>query len=264
MTKRKLYFPGIGGNRYEVSLDELRDQAYKGKIKREDPLILVETKNGKTSERVIPCRKIKGIKAVFAEGEAERRQEEVLRELEKTAERVEKQRIHDEKSAKKQRREEEKSAKKRRRREEKQRLREETKRTLRDQEEIRLESTAQYPLIRSRMIVRFVTIWPTVICTIVAFFAFILYNVSASLRSEGFDLPIFLQSAGALLLFLGALSVLSFIGYWLLTAAICLVQYQMETLQEVLEEQSERNIAALAQLTEAVRALESPKRSDTE
>ena len=72
MSEIKLYFPGIGGNRYEVSMDELKDLAYKGKIKREDKLIVRETKDGNTTEVVILCNKIKGLEERFACGERDR------------------------------------------------------------------------------------------------------------------------------------------------------------------------------------------------
>ena len=72
MSEIKLYFPGIGGNRYEVSMDELKDLAYKGKIKREDKLIVRETKDGNTTEVETVCCKIKGVDERFTSGERDR------------------------------------------------------------------------------------------------------------------------------------------------------------------------------------------------
>lgn len=73
MSERKVFFPGLGGNRYEVSLEELREMAYKGKIKREDELVLWEKKgDGKATEIRTTCGKVKGLEEIFAQGEADR------------------------------------------------------------------------------------------------------------------------------------------------------------------------------------------------
>ena len=85
MSEIKLYFPGLGGNRYEVSMEELKDLAYKGKIKREDKLIVRETKDGNTTEVVILCNKIKGLEERFACGERDRQIEYERKEAAKEA-----------------------------------------------------------------------------------------------------------------------------------------------------------------------------------
>lgn len=87
MSERKVFFPGLGGNRYEVSLEELRTMAYKGKVKREDELILWEKKDdGSASEIRTTCGKIKGLEELFAQGEADRLAAKAEREQRKVEE----------------------------------------------------------------------------------------------------------------------------------------------------------------------------------
>ena len=75
MSERKLYFPGLGGNRYEISLEELQKQAYKGKIKRDDKIIVVKIKRGQTTEIETTCGKIRVVAESFNQGEADRKAE---------------------------------------------------------------------------------------------------------------------------------------------------------------------------------------------
>lgn len=75
MSERKLFFPGLGGNRYEISLEELQKQAYKGKIKRDDKIIVAKIKDGITTEIETTCGKIKVAAESFDQGEADRKAE---------------------------------------------------------------------------------------------------------------------------------------------------------------------------------------------
>ena len=43
MLERKLYMAGLGGNRYEISIENLKKMAYDAKIKKTDLVIVVET-----------------------------------------------------------------------------------------------------------------------------------------------------------------------------------------------------------------------------
>ena len=40
MLERKIFLLGFGGNRYEITLEELKKQAYEGKIKRDDKVVV--------------------------------------------------------------------------------------------------------------------------------------------------------------------------------------------------------------------------------
>ena len=59
MSERKLYLAGIGGNRYETTLEELKKQAFEGKIKRKDKIIVNEVVDGQAREYVVLCEKVK-------------------------------------------------------------------------------------------------------------------------------------------------------------------------------------------------------------
>lgn len=85
MSERKLYFPGLGGNRYEIELEELQRQAYKGKIKRDDKIIVVKIKNGVTSEIETTCGQIRVVSDAFEQGEADRKAEAERKAAEKRA-----------------------------------------------------------------------------------------------------------------------------------------------------------------------------------
>ena len=85
MSERKLYFPGLGGNRYEISLEELQKQAYKGKIKRDDKIIVVKTKHGQTTEIETTCGKIRVAAEAFDQGESDRKAEAERKLAEKQA-----------------------------------------------------------------------------------------------------------------------------------------------------------------------------------
>ena len=85
MSERKLYFPGLGGNRYEIELEELQRQAYKGKIKRDDKIIVVKIKNGVTSEIETTCGQIRVVSDAFDQGEADRKAEAERKAAEKRA-----------------------------------------------------------------------------------------------------------------------------------------------------------------------------------
>ena len=90
MSERKLYFPGLGGNRYEISLEELQKQAYKGKIKRDDKIIVAKIKDGITTEVETTCGKIKVVAESFDQGEADRKAEAEKKAAEKRAREEEK------------------------------------------------------------------------------------------------------------------------------------------------------------------------------
>ena len=96
MSERKLYLAGFGGNRYETTFEELKKQAFEGKIKRKDKIIVNEVTDGQSKEYVVLCGNIKGLEKYFIQGEAERA--------------VEKRRIEEEKEAARLAREREKEA----------------------------------------------------------------------------------------------------------------------------------------------------------
>ena len=89
MSERKLFFPGLGGNRYEISLEELQKQAYKGKIKRDDKIIVAKIKDGITTEIETTCGKIKVVAESFDQGEADRKAEAERKLAEKQAKEAE-------------------------------------------------------------------------------------------------------------------------------------------------------------------------------
>lgn len=221
MTKRKLYFPGLGGNRYETSLDELRDQAYKGKIAREDKVILVEIKDGKTTEMEIPCRKIKGMKAVFSKGEADRRAAKAREEMRKQAVRSEKERKRDEKRA-------EKLIKAAR-----------AQQYLDRWEESAEENPGQFALFRARKLIRSLTIWTTVSLTVVAILGYAVYNAIVVAATGGVDSGALLVSSGGLLLALVSIILFAFIFYRALALALRLTQYASETIAKAIAEATE-------------------------
>ncbi len=73
MFERKLYLTGLGGNRYEVSMEELKKEAFTGKIKKTDIVIVVESSDGNlTSEKQFRCDNIKGVAELFDQGERAR------------------------------------------------------------------------------------------------------------------------------------------------------------------------------------------------
>lgn len=89
MSERKLFFPGLGGNRYEISLEELQKQAYKGKVKRDDKIIVAKIKDGQTSEIETTCGKIRVVAESFDQGEADRKAEAERKLAEKQAKEAE-------------------------------------------------------------------------------------------------------------------------------------------------------------------------------
>lgn len=104
MSERKLYLAGFGGNRYETTLEELKKQAFEGKIKRKDKIVVSEVVDGQAKEYVVLCEKVKELQKCFIQGEAQRA--------------MEKRRIEEEKKAAKLAREKEKEEAKARKREE--------------------------------------------------------------------------------------------------------------------------------------------------
>ncbi len=85
MSERKLYLAGIGGNRYETTLEELKKQAFEGKIKRKDKIIVSEVVDGQAKEYVVLCEKVKGLEKYFIRGEMERTVEKRRKAEEKEA-----------------------------------------------------------------------------------------------------------------------------------------------------------------------------------
>lgn len=104
MSERKLYLAGFGGNRYETTLEELKKQAFEGKIKRKDKIVVCEVVDEQAKEYVVLCEKVKELQKCFIQGEAQRA--------------MEKRRIEEEKEAAKLAREKEKEEARARKREE--------------------------------------------------------------------------------------------------------------------------------------------------
>lgn len=102
MSERKLYLAGIGGNRYETTLEELKKQAFEGKIKRKDKIIVSEVVDGQAKEYVVLCEKVKGLEKYFIQGEAERAVEKRRIEEEKEAARIAREKEKEEAKARKQ------------------------------------------------------------------------------------------------------------------------------------------------------------------
>ena len=75
MGERKLYLFEADGSRYEITIEELQDMAYSGKISRDDKILLTETKNGETKEIETVCGKVKMAAEAFVRGEADRKSE---------------------------------------------------------------------------------------------------------------------------------------------------------------------------------------------
>lgn len=79
MLERKLYMAGLGGNRYEISMENLKKMAYDAKIKKTDLVIVVETSDdGVAQEKTFRCDQIKGVAELFDKGVRDR---ELAREL---------------------------------------------------------------------------------------------------------------------------------------------------------------------------------------
>ena len=79
MLERKLYMAGLGGNRYEISIENLKKMAYDAKIKKTDLVIVVETSDdGVAQEKTFRCDQIKGVAELFDQGVRDR---ELAREL---------------------------------------------------------------------------------------------------------------------------------------------------------------------------------------
>ncbi|MDO5749154.1 MAG: hypothetical protein Q4Q42_05855 [Planctomycetia bacterium] len=79
MLERKLYMAGLGGNRYEISMENLKKMAYDAKIKKTDLVIVVETSDdGLAQEKTFRCDQIKGVAELFDQGVRDR---ELAREL---------------------------------------------------------------------------------------------------------------------------------------------------------------------------------------
>lgn len=77
--ERKLYMAGLGGNRYEISMENLKKLAYDAKIKKTDLVIVVETSDdGLAQEKTFRCDQIKGVAELFDQGVRDR---ELAREL---------------------------------------------------------------------------------------------------------------------------------------------------------------------------------------
>ena len=85
MSERKLYLAGFGGNRYETTLEELKKQAFEGKIKRKDKIVVNEVVDGQAKEYVVLCEKVKELQKCFIQGEAQRAMEKRRIEEEKEA-----------------------------------------------------------------------------------------------------------------------------------------------------------------------------------
>lgn len=102
MSERKLYLAGFGGNRYETTFEELKKQAFEGKIKRKDKIIVNEVNEGQAREYVVLCGNIKGLEKYFIQGEAERAVEKRRIEEEKEAARLAREKEKEEAKARKQ------------------------------------------------------------------------------------------------------------------------------------------------------------------
>ncbi len=158
MSERKLYFPGLGGNRYEISLEELQKQAYKGKIKREDRIIVVKTKHGQTTEIETTCGKIRLAAEAFDQGEADRKAEAERQLAEKQAKEAERAAQAQEKEAERARRQIQKNILK-------------SKRTLTSEEPY--YEPVQYAVKKFISIIIIITsVIPILVCLFLAFSAF--------------------------------------------------------------------------------------------
>ena len=90
MLERKLYMAGLGGNRYEISIENLKKMAYDAKIKKTDLVIVVETSDdGSAQEKTFRCDQIKGVAELFDQGERDREAARELKEQEKSQRREE-------------------------------------------------------------------------------------------------------------------------------------------------------------------------------
>lgn len=90
MLERKLYMAGLGGNRYEISIENLKKMAYDAKIKKTDLVIVVETSDdGSAQEKTFRCDQIKGVAELFDQGVRDREAARELKEQEKSQRREE-------------------------------------------------------------------------------------------------------------------------------------------------------------------------------
>ena len=90
MLERKLYMAGLGGNRYEISIENLKKMAYDAKIKKTDLVIVVETSDdGSAQEKTLRCDQIKGLAELFDQGQRDREAARELKEQEKSQRREE-------------------------------------------------------------------------------------------------------------------------------------------------------------------------------
>lgn len=90
MLERKLYMAGLGGNRYEISMENLKKMAYDAKIKKTDLVIVVETSDdGAAQEKTFRCDQIKGVAELFDQGQRDREAARELKEQEKSQRREE-------------------------------------------------------------------------------------------------------------------------------------------------------------------------------
>ena len=84
MLERKLYMAGLGGNRYEISIENLKKMAYDAKIKKTDLVIVVETSDdGSAQEKTFRCDQIKGVAELFDQGVRDRELAREQKEQEK-------------------------------------------------------------------------------------------------------------------------------------------------------------------------------------
>lgn len=84
MLERKLYMAGLGGNRYEISMENLKKMAYDAKIKKTDLVIVVETSDdGLAQEKTFRCDQIKGVAELFDQGVRDREAAREQKEQEK-------------------------------------------------------------------------------------------------------------------------------------------------------------------------------------
>lgn len=85
MLERKLYMAGLGGNRYEISIENLKKMAYDAKIKKTDLVIVVETSDdGSAQEKTFRCDQIKGVAELFDQGVRDRELAREQKEQEKS------------------------------------------------------------------------------------------------------------------------------------------------------------------------------------
>ena len=75
---------GLGGNRYEISIENLKMMAYDAKIKKTDLVIVVETSDdGSAQEKTFRCDQIKGVAELFDQGVRDRELAREQKEQEK-------------------------------------------------------------------------------------------------------------------------------------------------------------------------------------